>query len=356
MAPSSPSDDFYQLLQRSRILVVDDDEDLCLLIQQRFESDGFHRVDVALNAAEALQRIDEAEAEKSPFDLAIVDLRLPGDMSGRELYQTICKNSNMPVVIVSALAEKQEIISALQSGAVEEYIIKPLDLEVLFLKCERILGRRLFNKYLQQSHRRNQMLFINILQVMAKVLEAKDPYTKFHSEKVAKYARQIAKRVGYTEAHLELIQIAGILHDFGKVGIKETVLNKPGVLSNLEYEAVKRHPLIASAILEPIEELRVIIRDIRHHHEWWNGEGYPDGLKGEEIPLGARILCIADSYDAMTSQRSYHEAMSEGAAREELLRCKGAQFDPHLVDIFIQVLDESRARRERILKLREEIG
>jgi response regulator RpfG family c-di-GMP phosphodiesterase len=328
---------------------------MCEILKKRFESEGYISVDAEQDGEKAISLASEAFASKDGYDLILLDMRLPGKMSGRDVYESLSNIMDVPVVVVSAVSERESIVDALKSGKVEEYIVKPVDLEVLFLKCERILGRRVFNRQIHQSHRRNQMLFLNILQVMAKVLEAKDPYTKFHSEKVAKYARQIGKKVGYDERQMELIQIAGILHDFGKIGIKEAVLNKPGSLTQFEYEAIKRHPLIASAILEPIEELRSIIRDIRHHHEWWNGEGYPDGLAGEEVPLGARILCVADSYDAMTSSRSYHDPMSEEDAIVELKRCKGKQFDPELVDLFCEVLDENRKRRERISKLREEI-
>ncbi len=349
------SDDFLELLQESRILIVDDDEDMCRLVKSKFAAEGFDNVDEALTGDDALRLLNSAGVSGKRYALVILDMRLPGDVSGKEVYERLCAAIEVPVVVVSAVGDRDTILDALKSGLVEEYIVKPVDIEMLFLKCERILGRSVFNQHLQRSHRRSQLLFLNILQVMAKVLEAKDPYTKFHSEKVAKFARQIAKRVGYTENQLNLIQIAGILHDFGKIGIKESVLNKPGGLTKFEYEAVKRHPLIASAILEPIEELRVIIRDIRHHHEWWNGEGYPDGLAGDAIPMGARILCVADCYDAMTSSRSYHEPMNDDDAQEELRRCRGMQFDPELVDIFLDVLEENRKRRERIIRLREEI-
>jgi putative two-component system response regulator len=350
------NEDFFELLHESRILVVDDDEDMCLLMHKRLQSEGYPDVSTAQTGDEALRLVAESVSSKQPYDLVLLDMRLPGDVSGRDVYNQLCQMLDVPIVVVSAVDEKETIIDALKSGIVEEYIVKPVDMEVLFLKIERILSRRIFQSQIQRSHRRNQMLFLNILQVMAKVLEAKDPYTKFHSEKVAKYARQIAKRKNYNPRQLELIQISGILHDFGKIGIKESVLNKPGGLTDHEYEAVKRHPLIASAILEPIEELRVIIRDIRHHHERYDGKGYPDGLSGEGIPVGARILCVADSYDAMTSSRSYHDPMPEEDARAEMLRCKGSQFDPDLVDLFMEVLDENKDRRERVSRLRKEIG
>ncbi len=346
--------DILNQLHKMRILIVDDDQDLCNLVRSRFLADGYERVDILSSGEEALSHVMGAVADRMSYDLVLLDLCLPGETDGRAVYKGLCDHLDIAIVIISGISASDEIIEALKSGMVEEYIVKPFDLEVLFLKCERILSRRLFSQQLRQSHRRNQMLFLNILQVMAKVLEAKDPYTKFHSENVAKYARQIGKRVGYNEQQLELIQVAGVLHDFGKIGIKESVLNKPGALTDYEYEAVKRHPLIASAILEPIEELRVIIDDIKHHHERYDGNGYPDGLRGQEIPLGARILCVADSYDAMTSSRAYHEPMSEEEAVAELKRCRGKQFDPHLVDMFVDVIEENRKRRNRIVQLRNQ--
>ncbi len=348
-------DNYIRKLRDSRILIVDDDEATCELIRRRFAGEQFEKTDIVHTGRDAVEALMNAVAERQPYDLIILDLLLPGRISGQEVYRNLTETLDVAIVIFSGVAARDEIVDALKSGMVEEYITKPADMEVLFLKCERILSRRLFSRQLQSSSRRNQMMFLNILQVMAKVLEAKDPYTKFHSENVAKYARQIGKRVGYSDRQLELIQIAGVLHDFGKIGIKEAVLNKPGSLTHAEYQTVKRHPVIAAAILEPIEELRPIIGDIRHHHEHFAGGGYPDGLEGEAIPLGARILAVADSYDAMTSSRSYHEPMSEEDSQGELVRCKGGQFDPDLVDAFLDVIQENRERRTRIIRLREAV-
>lgn len=346
--------DLTALIAKARILIVDDDEDLCDLIRRHCEAKGLQRIEVCHTGQEAWTLIFDAP-DDPPFEMILLDLCLPGHVSGRDLYQALQGNHDISVVIMSGLTAREEVTDALKTGGVDEYLTKPLDFEILFLKVERILSRRLYTRQIEKSNRRNQMLFLNILQVMAKVLEAKDPYTKYHSENVARFARQIARRVGYTDEKLELIQIAGILHDFGKIGIKETVLNKPGMLDKLEYEAIKRHPLIASAILEPIEELHEIIGDIRHHHERWDGGGYPDGLRGEAIPLGARILAIADSYDAMTSERAYHEPLSDEEAITELSACAGSQFDPDLVDLFVRILGESKKRQTRIFNLRDQL-
>jgi len=269
--------------------------------------------------------------------MVLLDLMLPG-ASGEEVLHRIKKNFHIPVVVVTARSERESQLQLLEQGA-DDYIVKPFDGDILFLKVEKILTRFYLEEELRRVNRRNQRLFLNVLQVMAKVLEAKDPYTKFHSENVAKFARKIAKSMGYGAEDVELIQIAGILHDFGKIGVKEGVLNKVGHLTDKEFDAVKRHPVIAATILEPIEELNSVIADIRHHHEYYNGHGYPSGLKAEEIPLGARILQVADAFDAMTSQRSYHDPMTKEEAVRELRRCSGSQFDPRIVEVFVRILE-----------------
>jgi len=336
-------------LRRKRILVVEDEADVRTLITRKFESEGYANV-VGLGTGEqALAALAAAEIERDPFHLVLLDLMLP-DLQGEEALARIRERYRMPVIVVSARREREKVLEVLAKGA-DDHVGKPFDGELLLFKAEKLLTRYHLEDQLRNSTRRNQRLFLNILQVMAKILEAKDPYTKFHSENVAKYARQIAKRLGYSAKELELIQTAGILHDFGKIGVKEGVLNKAGHLTDAEMDSVKRHPVIAATILEPIEELHTIIADIRHHHEYWNGCGYPDGLQGSDIPLGARILMVADAFDAMSSERSYHEAMTRAEAIEEIRRCSETQFDPEIVKVFIEILEEE-AQREAALAAR----
>ena len=326
-----------QVLKRLRMLIVEDEEDALSLMARKFEFEGFSRVEGVPNGEEALKRLAQARSSGQPFSMVLLDLMLPG-ASGEEVLHRIKKNFHIPVVVVTARSERESQLQLLEQGA-DDYIVKPFDGDILFLKVEKILTRFYLEEELRRVNRRNQRLFLNVLQVMAKVLEAKDPYTKFHSENVAKFARKIAKSMGYGAEDVELIQIAGILHDFGKIGVKEGVLNKVGHLTDKEFDAVKRHPVIAATILEPIEELNSVIADIRHHHEYYNGHGYPSGLKAEEIPLGARILQVADAFDAMTSQRSYHDPMTKEEAVRELRRCSGSQFDPRIVEVFVRILE-----------------
>ncbi|MHC4870907.1 MAG: HD domain-containing phosphohydrolase [Planctomycetota bacterium] len=335
------------IVKNSRIIIVEDDKDVSNLIHKHFDRNGFDNIAAASNGTDALRDILLSIEENNPFDLIILDLMLPGGPSGQDIYRQLSSTVDIPIIIITALPDKDTQLDALQYMDVEDYFVKPLDMDIFILKCERALSRRIFSRKMTESSKRSQKLFLNVLQVMAKVLETKDPYTRFHSENVAKYARKLARKCGYDDERLEMIQIAGILHDFGKIGIAEVVLNKKGSLTEPEYMAVQKHPLIASAILEPIEELKEVIQDIRHHHERFDGRGYPDKLCGEEIPLGARILCIADSFDAMTSNRAYHDSMTLSEAREEMMRCSGTQFDPELIKHLLDIQDEELEKQER---------
>ena len=333
--------DIERELRKMKILVVEDDPDALDLITRKFEFEGFTRVEGVSSGEEALKALAETREAGAAFSMVLLDLMLPG-ASGEEVLHRIKKNYHIPVIVVTARSERESQLRLLEEGA-DDYIVKPYDSDILFLKVEKLLTRYYLEEELRRLNRRNTRLFLNVLQVMAKVLEAKDPYTKFHSENVAKFARKIAKAMGYSPEEVEMIQVAGILHDFGKIGVKEGVLNKVGHLTDKEFDAVKRHPVIAATILEPIEELNSVIADIRHHHEYYNGHGYPSGLKGEEIPLGARILQVADAYDAMTSQRSYHDPMDKAEAIRELRRCAGSQFDPRIVEVFIKIVEGDMA-------------
>ncbi|MGO8944373.1 MAG: HD domain-containing phosphohydrolase [Syntrophobacteraceae bacterium] len=180
--------------------------------------------------------------------------------------------------------------------------------------------------------------FYGILKSLVNALEAKDLYSGKHSERVTRFATEAARMLGCSGAQLETVQTVGYLHDIGKIGICDSVLNKPGPLTIDEYEIVKQHPSIGDMIVSELglsSEERSIIR---HHHERWDGAGYPDGLCGEEIPPLARILSIADAYDAMTSKRAYRDAMSRDRARAELLKNRGNQFDPSALDAFVEVV------------------
>lgn len=183
--------------------------------------------------------------------------------------------------------------------------------------------------------------YFEIAKALAQAIEAKDPYTHGHSARVVEHAVSIAQKLDLPEEEKELLKYAAMLHDIGKIGVKGIVLNNPNSLTGEEYDEIKKHPLVGEGIIQPIELLQPIRPLIRHHHEWYNGKGYPDGLSGENIPLGARILAVADTYDAMKSDRPYRKALTEETAIRELKRGSGTQFEPKLVEVFLGILKQN---------------
>ena len=189
-------------------------------------------------------------------------------------------------------------------------------------------------------YEKTQRTYFETIRSLAQALEARDSYTRGHSERVTGYALRIAEAMGMTGDMLDLVRYAGLLHDIGKIGISDAVLNKPGTLTREDRRIIETHPRFADNILAPIRFLQRALVAVYHHHERWDGTGYPDGLKGEGIPLAARIICVADAFDAMASDRPYRVAMSRDAAVEEIRRNAGSQFDPKVVEVFLGIMEE----------------
>ena len=185
------------------------------------------------------------------------------------------------------------------------------------------------------------------MQALAASVDAKDRYTHGHSSRVASYSREIARRLGYSETQQDTIYMMGLLHDVGKIGIQDAIINKNGRLTDEEYAAIKTHPSVGAEILKNISDFPELMVGARWHHERYDGRGYPDGLSGEEIPETARIIAVADTYDAMTSNRSYRAMMPQEKVRQEIARCSGSQFDPRFAKIMLQMIDEDTQYRMR---------
>lgn len=192
----------------------------------------------------------------------------------------------------------------------------------------------------ERKTQENERLSLHVVQTLAEAIDAKDSYTKGHSGRVAQYAMEIAKRAGYTKKQQRDIYMMGLLHDVGKIGVPDAVIAKPGRLSDEEFAEIKKHPALGHKILAKIQEMPKLSIGARWHHERYDGHGYPDGIRGQDIPEEARIIAVADAYDAMTSNRSYRQSMPQSAVREQLVKGKGTQFDPRFADIMIQMIDE----------------
>ena len=212
------------------------------------------------------------------------------------------------------------------------------------MRAKRIIDMVRLQRHLAEEVDRktkeNENLFLHVVKSLADAIDAKDSYTNGHSGRVAEYSREIAKRFGYTQKEQSDIYMMGLLHDVGKIGVRDEVINKPGKLTDEEFEEIKKHPVIGSQILSNIQEMPSLSTGARWHHERYDGTGYPDGLAGNDIPEAARIIAVADAYDAMTSYRSYHNVMPQEKVKEEFKRCSGTQFDPRFADIMIKMIDE----------------
>ncbi len=322
---------------RTRVLVVDDEPAILSFLKPLLEKAGYE-CRTSASAGEAL-----AELQRDGFSLVLTDIMMPG-MNGIELLERIkAMKRGIAVVMLTALDTVEHSIRSMKAGAFD-YITKPFTTSQVLAAVEKalekrreVLSEREYQKDLEDRVReqadRIRSSFLNTVETLSYALEAKDPELKEHSRRVTALAVALAGRLGIDEEEVEKIRIAALLHDIGKLGVTDRILDKEEELDDSEIEKIRSHPLVAGKLLAPISELKEIVRFIKHHHERFDGGGYPAGLKGEEIPLGARILAVADSFDAMVSNRSYQEAVGAEAALEELRRQSGGQFDPALVEI-----------------------
>jgi len=326
--------------KQERILIVDDEEAIRRLLHQKLSTEGY-RCEEAGNADQALD-----ELKSSPIALVILDIKMPGK-SGIELLPEIkASYPDTAVIMATAIADTSIAIQCMKEGAYD-YITKPFNLDEVVLSVDRALEKRrleLENRDYQQhlelkveeQAKKIRASFLNAITALAYALEAKDIYTSGHSQRVTEISVAIAKDLGIPPDSIDKIRLAGLVHDIGKIGVKESILNKPASLTDDEFKHIKSHCEAGEHILTPIVEGEEILKAVRHHHERYDGSGYPDRLKGEQIPLGARILAVADTYDAMTSERPYRAAMSDETACAEIERCKSTQFDPEVADAFLR--------------------
>ncbi|MDH7488704.1 MAG: response regulator [Anaerolineae bacterium] len=324
------------------ILVVEDEDAVRSLVLRKLARAGYTAVGAA-NGVDALALLREQS-----FGIVMSDINMP-KLNGLELLQIIREAyPDVVVIMVTAYGDLDHAIAAMRLGA-SDYVVKPFDLEQLMAAVRQALRLRqknLARRYIEfqsKVHPRdeaNHQLLLSTVMALANSLEAKDPYTVGHSQRVADLAERVARAPGLPERDILHIRMAGLLHDIGKIGISEAVINKPGPLTPTEYAHIQAHPLISERILVPVAELNGALRMIRNHHERWDGSGYPDGLKELEIPLGARILALADAYDAMTSQRPYRPALPREVALREIERGAGRHFDPSLSRVFLEILAE----------------
>ncbi len=351
----------------SNILIVDDEigprESLRMVLKPNYN------VYTVENGYAAIQMIQQVE-----MDVLTLDLKMPG-MNGIETLKEIRMISpDVMVIIITGYGTLKTAIEAIRYG-VFDYIPKPFNVPEILSIIDKSIQRRKLNLKVKEvlGNCFNQQLLkepvvndsplpeenkavadckwdeinlsdtqscLEFAKVLAYTLEEKDPYTSGHSERVCYYSDFISKRLSLSPKERSELQIASYLHDIGKIGISNRFINKKGTLTSTDWAVIKQHTRKSIELLVPLNLSSTIISYIQHHHERYDGTGYPDGLAGEKIPLGARIIAISDSYDSMTSDRPYRKPLTNGDAKSELLKNAGKQFDPKLVALFLDVLKE----------------
>jgi len=317
------------------ILVVDDDEVSRLLTQEMLGLKHY-RVAIARDAEEALSRIRE-----QPPDLILLDVVMPG-RSGIELCREL-KDDNatrlIPVVMVTGLSDRDAKLQGIEAGA-DDFLNKPVDPQELFARVKSLLKLKQFTDELENAE--------TVLFSLALGVEARDPYTEGHCARLAEYASQLGRTMELPEEDVVALRRGGVLHDIGKIAVPDAILRKAGPLDAEEMRVLRRHPEVGEQICRPLRTLHRVLPIIRHHHEHWNGLGYPDGLAGESIPLLARVLQVVDAYDALTTDRPYKPAWSHHEARTILLNeAKERWWDASIVHTFLNQMDEQKRRERR---------
>lgn len=323
------------------VIVVDDDVTNLKMAGHILSRNGF-RVS-AVKSGQAM--LDYIATNGSP-DLILLDINMPG-MDGFEALKRLREQeagkNETPVIFLTADENEASETKGLSLGAMD-FVKKPFIPEVLALRVRHIIDLNHLQQDLAQEvekkTKENADLFIHIVEALADAIDAKDTYTNGHSGRVATYAREIAHRYGYSAKKEKDIYMMGLLHDIGKIGIPDAIINKPARLNESEFNTVKMHTVMGAKILKNIVEMPLLVTGARYHHERYDGQGYPDGLSQNNIPEQARIIAVADAYDAMSSRRSYRGIMPQEAVREEIIKGKGSQFDPTFADIMLKMMDE----------------
>jgi putative two-component system response regulator len=338
-----------QRMIAARCLVVDDDAQVRHAMVRIVQTQGL----VCLEAASGLEALGVLERE-GEVPLVISDVHMPGLDGVGLLEELLRRYPDTAVIMLTGVAEVKTAVACLDKGALD-YIAKPAMVDEVrarvakaLEKRDLLLQKRFYQRNLESRVRyqakRIKELFLEGVQTLAHALEAKDAYTSGHSMRVSRYAVRTALHLGFTGDHLEDIRLGAELHDIGKIGTREAVLNKPGPLTEEEFQHITEHTILGERILAPLaRENPVVLKIVRNHHERFDGRGFPDRLKGEESPLEARIVSVVDAFDAMTTNRAYRPSRTPAAAQDELRACAGAHFDPKVVAAFLTAFPDPAA-------------
>ena len=348
-------------MSRPAILLVESDDATRALVRERIATVSPPDIEIvaAGSAEEALGALYSLRQQNRPIELVIATQGMPGITGSRFLEIVHAQFPTVGKILLSGTPSLDEAIYALNNAGLDKYIPTPWDPEDIKFTITALLRqremRRLNEKLLGDLQVRNQQLtralddlqvarhdlersYIQTVESLAIALEAKDRYTSGHSQRVARFSTLIARSLGLPKDDVDIVGQVALLHDIGKIGMLDKILNKPANLTPEERQEIKAHPVVGAQILAPVRTFEKHISGIKHHHEMYDGSGYPSGLKGKEIPIAARIVCLADAFDAMTSTRPYRVGLPIEFAMKEMDRMAGRQFCPDCVEAFIRVL------------------
>lgn len=340
-------------MNKYTILVVDDEKNILHSLCRIFRKEGYY----ILKTDDPRKGLEMLKEHK--VNLILSDYRMP-DMDGISFLQEAMNVQPQAIrIILSGYAESSVIISAINNGGIYKYLTKPWDDEMLKVEVKRALERydledtnrklleditiqnenlKKMNQLLEEKIDEIQENVVSTIEMLLYLSKTKDPKIPESHDKTLRIGIEVGRRLGLQDEDIKDLYIAIRLHDVGNIGIDSSILNKPGKLSEEEKKEIQKHPIIGEKILYFMKDLRNVSRIVRHHHEWFNGSGYPDGLKGEDIPLISRIVHVVDVYDSLINERPYRAAMDLQKVQEILIENKGKMFDPAVVDEFIEIM------------------
>lgn len=319
----------------AKILVVDDEPSIVDVLTRFLSREGYEVV-TAANGLQALERVSQEQP-----DLILLDVTMP-EMDGFTVCQRLKEDENtalIPITMLTGLDDREHRTRGIEAGA-DDFLTKPFEQSILRARIRPQLRLKRLTDQLEHTE--------GVIFMLAAAVEAKDAYTEGHLRRLRTYSEHLALAYGLSPAEVRAVRYGGVLHDIGKIGVDEAIIRKPGPLTPEETAQMRRHPEIGAQIISQMRFARDVAPIISGHHEYWDGSGYPLGLKGEEIPIGARIITIVDAYDAMTTDRPYRAALSDEEAIRRLQAGRGTQFDPDLLEVFLELIKTGKLLPEQV--------
>ena len=326
--------------RKYKIIGVDDENGILDSLRVLLENSNYEFVGIT-DPVEAIEKVRQEH-----FDLMLLDFMMT-PLHGDEVVEEIRKfNKELYILLLTGHKDLAPPLETIKRLDIQGYCEKSDKFDQLLLLIESGLKSvkqmdeiKRINEELSDSKEQLEQAYLDMVQTLRSAVEAKDTYTRGHSDRVAEYSVLIGEKLGLPEDQIKTLKIGGLFHDIGKIGIPDSILLKPGKLTDVEYSEIKNHPSIGAHILGSAKTFQDIVPIVKHHHEKYDGNGYPSRMKGEEIPYLARIAAVADTFDAMTSRRSYRDAIDLQKVKDEIKRCEGTQFDPQIAEAFLDILE-----------------